>query len=374
MHTALRIDMYIVYIHIHICSKQLNNNIIQVSLFFVHTLQNDIWLWYRCNLGFCLCKLQSGVRLRWLTDKSCGQKLKIKVQFPLSQLLRVLLEIRLFLVKSCEPSTWTTFEKMSSLTCSNFECQTFKRWIYIGPHAQVPSPITTNQCHFNHTAAQRCIVRCGCCYPFFPLQWLVFLLRIKFTSVQWQKVLYLSKYLTLGFKVQQILQKNTYPGDNQCLLMNLNFNHVVLSAELGTTKTDWTIYPVHQTNGTWRLSLHNNSRVHVGQVLFSRSIHWLNQKLAKVSRLKSASLFSRVLKSNNLWQHIISLLSVSLSLSLSFHALFHLHIQDWAFSETCTCLEFQPGALRRENFLHSMPSCMHGHHCMAMPKCSHVMD
>lgn len=86
--------------------------------------------------------------------------------------------------------------------CSNLTC------VETGvPHAQVPSPITTNQCHFNHTAAQRCIVKCGCCYPFFPLQWLVFLLRIKFTSVQWQKVLYLSKYLTLGFKVQQILQK-----------------------------------------------------------------------------------------------------------------------------------------------------------------------
>lgn len=115
MHTALRIDTYIVYIHIHICSKQLNNNMIQVSLFFVHTLQNDIW--YQCNLGFCLRKLQSGVRLRWLTDKSCGQKLKINVQFPLSQLLRVLLKIHLFLVESCEPSTWTTFGKMSNLTC-----------------------------------------------------------------------------------------------------------------------------------------------------------------------------------------------------------------------------------------------------------------
>ena len=114
--------------------------------------------------------------------------------------------------------------------------------------------------------------------PLFSATGLVFLLQIKFTSVQWQKVLYLSKYLTLGFKVQQILQKNTYPGDNHCLLMNLNVNHVVLSAELGTTKTDWTIYPGHQTNGTWRLSLHNNSSGHVGQVLFSRSIHWLNQK------------------------------------------------------------------------------------------------
>lgn len=288
---------------------------IQVSLFFVHTLHNDIW--YQCNLGFCLCKLQSGVRLRWLTDKSCGQKLKINVQFPLSQLLRVLLKIHLFLVKSCEPPTWTTFRKMSNLTCvRTLNVTSSNAESTCGPHAKVPSPITTNQCHFNHMAAQRCIVRCGCCYPFFPLQWLVFLLRIKFTSVQWQKVLYLSKYLTLGFKVQQILQKSTYPGDNQFLLMNLNFNHVVLSAELGTTKTDWTIYPGHQTNGTWRLSLHNNSRGHVGQVLFSRSFHWLNQKLAKVSRLKSASLFSRVLKSNNLWQHIISLLSVSLSLSL----------------------------------------------------------